>query len=654
MVVAIGIVLVAAVVAAGFYLIRTRVAINPVYREAFAIARSSPEIQSLLGEPIQEDWLPLGEIRHIYGSDFAEWTDTLKGPHGRGRLHGVANRIGSSWHYSRLLFISSDGKKTLDVSPLPERDKLPTIDTNKRVFIVPFGPAQGESLAWAPAYYRAKFGLNVEALPPIPLNAPVWSARRHQLIAENLIGLMKRALPEKVKDQSAVFIGVTPADMYIQSYDWRYAINYREDGRFAVVSTARLRPALFFQKWNQALAVSRLQKMITKNVYLLCFDVPLSGDYTSAVSGGVMSPEEIDYMSDQVIGVEGRWHPQLTGLVPTISMVLAPEQPVAWNMDWSSKPPADVASEHFSANLGAALLVQRKTDFYFDGDFPLQFVRVYASGDNVSREFGVGTNDSLDISVGGVPGKYLDLTLENGVRTHFDRDTAGDSAVRQAYRGRADYFSPFSQGRISLQGFDSDLETTEGWHYLFPYHPNAKSEEKLTALTGYTDPQGRRFEMRRNDDGDLLSITTPSGKWLHFENDEQHRFRRIEDSEGRVVNYDYDPKGRLIRVSDKQGNVELYRYDDKNQMRELTDGNGHVVMNITYSPDGRITSQTLRDGRIFRYEYLRSPTGRVVQIQFTDPQGFVTIFTCVEQRYTQSLPFRRAAGRASAPEPLSK
>ena len=42
-------------------------------------------------------------------------------------------------------------------------------------------------------------------------------------------------------------------------------------------------------------------------------------------------------------------------------------------------------------------------------------------------------------------------------------------------------------------------------------------------------------------------------------------------------------------------------------MREATDGNGHFLMNITYSPDGRITSQTLKDGRIFRYEYLREP-----------------------------------------------
>src|ERR1700745_1855645 len=62
MVVAIAIALVAAIVAAGFHFIRTRIATNPVYREALAIACSSPELQGVLGQPIQEDWLPLGEV----------------------------------------------------------------------------------------------------------------------------------------------------------------------------------------------------------------------------------------------------------------------------------------------------------------------------------------------------------------------------------------------------------------------------------------------------------------------------------------------------------------------------------------------------------------------------------------------------------------
>jgi YD repeat-containing protein len=631
---------------------RARFRANPFYQESLAIARSSPDLQSVLGQPIEEDWFTFGSTEHVYGSDFAEWTASLKGPKGGGRLHGVANRIGASWHYSRLLFSLDAPGKTVDITPPPVKDILLSRESQKKMFLVPLGAVREEYLAWAPAYYKAKFGLDVEVLPIVPLNASVWSAQRHQLIAENLIALMKQALPERTKDQWSILIGVTASDMYIESYDWNYAINDREDGRYGVVSTARLQPIWFSQKWNQALAVSRLQKMITKNVYLLCFDVPLSSDYTSAVSGGVMSPAEVDYMSDQVIGAEGQWHSLLAGVVPAISAVLVPGQPVAWNMDWSAKPPIDLSSEYFAANLWAGPLIQRKTDFYLDGGFPLQFVRAYASNDRESREFGVGTNDSLDISIAGVPGKYLELTLENGVQTHFDRDPPSDRPGKQAYRGRADYFSIFSGGRILMQGYDSDLETREGWHYFFPYRPTAKTESKYAVLTGYSDLQGHRYEMQRNDIGELLSVTTPAGKWLHFESDQQHRFRRLEDSEGRVVNYDYDPKGRLVRVSDSEGKTELYRYDDQNQMVAVLDAEQHALLTVTYSPDRRIASETLSDGRRFQYDYQTNATGNVSQIRFTDPRGYVTVFHYVGKEYTQSLPSRTPDERKRAPEPF--
>jgi YD repeat-containing protein len=639
-------------VCVAYFLLRAEFRVNPVYRESLAVARSSPEVQSLLGSSIQEGWAAFVEVRHVYGSDFAEWTASIKGPKGRGWLYGVANRIGSSWHYSRLLFTLNGNKKIVDLTPPPPPDRLLSGESKKNVFLVPLGTVPDAYLAWAPAYYKAKFALNVEVLPVIPLRSSVWNAKRRQLIAENLIALMKQALPETLKDQSAILIGVTTGDMFIQSYDWRYAINYREDGRFAVVSAARLPPTLFFQKWNHALEISRLQKMITKNVYLECFDAPMSSDYTSAVSGGVMSPAEVDYMSDEIVGAENRWQSMPSGMAPTISVVLNTEQPAAWNMEWSGKPPTDVATEYLAANLWAGVLIQRKTDFYLNGDFPLQFVRTYASRDVQSREFGAGTNDSLDISIGGVPEKYMALTLENGVQTYFDRDVRGDSGGRQAYRGRADYFSPFSRGTIFMRGFDVELETTEGWHYFFPYRPAAKAEDKYLVLTDYSDPQGKRFEMQRNKTGELLRVTTPEGKWLNFQRDEQNRFRRIEDSEGRAVNYDYDSKGDLIRVSDSRGNTVVYRYDEKDQMVEVLDGHGHAQMTTTYSPDGRITGQTLADGRTFQYEYRRGKGGSLAQIRFTDPRGYVTLFDYVGERYLQSLPSKSADPKQSDAQPF--
>lgn len=646
------VVLCVALAGIAFIIFRTQFRASPAYQESLRMARASPEIQALLGQPIQEGWAIFAEMRHVYGSDFAEWTALIKGPKGSGRLEGVANRIGSSWHYSRLLFHLDGGEKVVDLTPPPARDPLLLGESKKKVLVVPLGPVSSAYLAWAPAYYKAKFGLSVEILPAISLNGSVWDAKRHQFAADNLIALMKAALPEKVKDQSTILIGVTSGDMYIQSFDWRYAINYRLDGRFAVLSEARLKPFRPFQNWNKALAISRLQKMLTKNIYLLCFDVPLSSDYTSAVSGGVMSPEEVDYMADQVIGAEGRWDSSVNGSEPTVSMTFAPGQDMIWNRDATTEPPTDVTSECFEADLKIGLLIQRKTDFYLEGDFPLQFVRVYRNKENDSRGFGVGTNDSLDMFIEGEPNKYLQVAREDGARVRFNRDLPHDHAGKQAYSSGPYNGRVFSYGTLFFFGFDSDIQTSDGWHYLFPFRRTAKIEQKQTALTGYSDPQGRRYEMVRNDAGDLLSITTPAGKWLHFESDEQHRYRRIEDSEGRVVNCDYDAKGRLVRVSDSEGKIEAYRYDDKNNMVAAEDGTGHVLMAANYTPDGSISSQTLSDGRTFAYGYDKNPAGEITQVRFTDPRGFVTLFRYVGKQYVQSLPSKSPDAKQSEAQPF--
>jgi YD repeat-containing protein len=114
-------------------------------------------------------------------------------------------------------------------------------------------------------------------------------------------------------------------------------------------------------------------------------------------------------------------------------------------------------------------------------------------------------------------------------------------------------------------------------------------------------------------------------------------------SDGREVEYDYDADGRLSRVRDSEGNSEGYLYDEKKQMRAILDGSGNAVITITYSSEGWITSQTLKDGQEFRYVYLRNAKGELTQNQFTDPQGYVTVFNYLGQEYTQSLPNRPSA-----------
>lgn len=47
--------------------------------------------------------------------------------------------------------------------------------------------------------------------------------------------------------------------------------------------------------------------MLTKNLAILYFDLPMSSDYTSLMSGGVLSGAEVEFMSASLIGAKGQW-----------------------------------------------------------------------------------------------------------------------------------------------------------------------------------------------------------------------------------------------------------------------------------------------------------------------------------------------------------
>src|SRR5262249_35738694 len=105
-----------------------------------------------------------------------------------------------------------------------------------------------------------------------------------------------------------------------QAYDWKYAENFRQSGRFAIVSSARMQPTDYPGKWNRELLNSRLQKMVTKNLAILYFALPLSNDYTSLLSAGVLSGKQIDYMSEHLMGAKNRWAPMLDYGDPMVAL----------------------------------------------------------------------------------------------------------------------------------------------------------------------------------------------------------------------------------------------------------------------------------------------------------------------------------------------
>lgn len=177
-------------------------------------------------------------------------------------------------------------------TPIP----LSSLHGSGQVYFVPLGQFPATTLTALTEYYQTKYGLGITVLPAVAIPSAARDARRNQLIAEKATALMQASYPDLTHDPSAILIGLTTDDMFIQQYDWRFAFSYRESGRFAVVATARMR--LGVSSDNEALWETRLRKMVTKNIGVLYYHLSLSHNPHSVLYDNVGGLQELDAMGE--------------------------------------------------------------------------------------------------------------------------------------------------------------------------------------------------------------------------------------------------------------------------------------------------------------------------------------------------------------------
>jgi YD repeat-containing protein len=606
------------------------------YNLALQRALSSAEVQKILGSVIRVKYPALGYLSLFGEQQFAEWSQALSGPRGSGHLYGVANRVRGTWEFSRLVFEAENKKERVDLTPI-HRLRLPSVPA-KSVYLVPIGLADGQSLQWATAYYKSKLGIELTELPPIPLDPKIIDAARNQLNADKCFDFFEEKYPEIARDPSSILIGVTSRDMYLPGFKWsHYAENARSEGRFAIISSARLHPPSLLGKWNPEWLTSRLQKLLTKNIVMLYFNLPMSSDYTSLLSGGVLTGAEIDRMGGEIIGEEGHWDSFVESGDPASTIYDGPGDKQLWKMAYTQSALPDTNSQVFSMDLGVGLIVQRKADFVFPEEKALQFTRIYRNADDRSRSFGIGGSNSFDIFLGGQMGVAVDLIMEDGARIHFNHQQPQAGQSGDTYLAGWGGEGRFENAKAIYLGGSWQVKTTDGWTYIFPYRPQALPQN-VTVLTNFIDPAGNEYRMERDSYGSLISIESPTGKALHFENDPQHRIRKITSSEGRSVQYDYDVGGRMVRAADSEGRVDTYSYDDRAQMITASHGTGKPILTNEYFTNGYLKNQTMSDGRKFGYAYFSRERGVIYENQITDPNGLETYIQYVPGGYIQSLP----------------
>ena len=515
--------------------------------------------------------------------------------------------------------------KTQPAKPAP----ISELNGRGTVYLVPLGKPQRILSTDLLAYYRKKYGLELRVLTPAPL--PLWTRDeiRKQLIAEELVEAMKRAYPQFAIDPDAILIGVTDEDMYISGMNWSYAFSWRQEERFAIVSTARMDPAFSKEPADPKIAEARARKMITKDIGLLYYHLQPSYDFSSALFDYINDVEDLDDMgedyltSDTQVRAERRLqdgdpcftirHYDLPDKTRTDSGILTGCSGAAKQLN----------VEIMEVDLRYGLFLDQRTEFYIPGRIPLEFTRVLRTQDSRSRAFGIGGNHNLNIFPVGDrwPFTWMDLILADGGRVHYKRSNWGfgywDATYSESNSGR----SEFSGSKVSWNWPGWKLVEPGRKTYYFPDGGHLQRPEQ-SALLAVEDRQGNWLNLPRDSAGNLIRALggRKSDKELDFQYDVQNRITQVRERTGPHADYSYDSGGHLVHVKELDGQVTDYSYDTKNRMITVMQ-NGNLILSNEYDAADRVIRQTLPDGRAYTFKYWPDHAGQVVPADVQDSAG---------------------------------
>ncbi|MEQ1846645.1 MAG: hypothetical protein ABL983_13850 [Nitrospira sp.] len=163
-----------------------------------------------------------------------------------------------------------------------------------QIMFVPVGDFPLTSLQKVANYYQETLGIKIVIGGPIPIEERMLDRSRGQLIGQEVVTHMRARFPEPTKNQRLMIIGFMREDMYIQQKEWRFAFAYREHGRFAAISTARMDPVNFGFPPNDSVLVRRLIKMTSKQIGLYFYQLPERQEKTSVLFSPILGVDDLD------------------------------------------------------------------------------------------------------------------------------------------------------------------------------------------------------------------------------------------------------------------------------------------------------------------------------------------------------------------------
>jgi YD repeat-containing protein len=496
------------------------------------------------------------------------------------------------------------------------------------VYLVPLGKIQSISLPQLLEDFRKRYGLEMHLLPEI--SPPYWakSTVRKQFVAEDLVTAMKSSYPTEAAEPDAVMVGITNEDMYISQLNWTYAFSFRSEERFAVISNFHLSEP--DEDGNKPVAPEVVQRraseVLARDVGILHYRLQPSNNYNSVLYKNIDESSELDnigqdYLESDVM-VRADLHVEGGDPCFILRHYTAAERKHTelGELTGCSGSYEELNLETIQLDLRYGLLMDQRTDFLVPDRIPLKLTRVIRTQDDRSRAFGVGGNHNLNIFLVGDrwPFTWMDLVLEHGGRSHFRRTNWGFGYWDARYANRDLGDSMFAGSTISWAWPGWKLKSG-GHTYEFP-DPNGASRPEQGALIGIQNYDGKRLDLPRDADGNLLRARSPAGHELDFKYDQNHRVIEVRQRDGGQFEYFYDARGHLAKVEDADHHITEYGYDESGRMNRIAQ-DGADICTLEYDSAGRVKSETVASGRTYVFHYTVANGNTISRVEISDSAG---------------------------------
>jgi YD repeat-containing protein len=314
---------------------------------------------------------------------------------------------------------------------------------------------------------------------------------------------------------------------------------------------------------------------------------------------------------------------------PTV-LASYPALPTGWHGAPIPLFPGQAAPSRWSVNLANGAFIHVQTDVYLPDIVPINLSRTYSSFDDADRDFGAGSSASYEIYLVGnnTVYSYIDMMFPDGSIVHMPRISPGAS-WDATYQHRAipgDSTDIFDKAKLWWHSpwYFSSLK--DGTGIVFPASRWAQQWGQRAAIM-IQDSKGNVLDIKRDEPGNIVEITSPNGQKLVLSHDENNRVKSANDSHGYIVYYTYDEDGRLTDVTDSKGDVTKYTYDIDNNMLSIEQPDGRIWLTNGYDKRHRVVAQRYFDGTQASYRYSTPDPSGITITEVTRPQGSIDTYT---------------------------